>query len=66
MKKLLFVLSLAFSGMVYGQCVEGDCVNGKGKFVMGKDTYIGEFKDDEFNGQGIYTYGNGDKYEGGL
>ncbi len=27
-------------------------------------TYIGEFKDGNFNGQGAYTYANGDKYVG--
>ena len=35
------------------------------------DTYVGEFKDDEYNGQGTYTFGpnsewSGDKYVGGY
>ncbi|MDB2454330.1 trypsin-like peptidase domain-containing protein [Planktomarina temperata] len=28
------------------------------------DTYVGEFKDDSFNGQGAYTFASGDKYIG--
>lgn len=26
--------------------------------------YKGEFKEDAYNGQGIYYYSNGDRYEG--
>jgi S1-C subfamily serine protease len=28
------------------------------------DKYVGEFRDDDFNGQGTYTFANGDKYVG--
>ena len=28
------------------------------------DKYVGEFKEDQFNGKGTYTYRNGDKYVG--
>ena len=43
--------------------------NGKGGLTYrnGKwdgDKYVGEFKDDEYHGQGIYTYSSGKKYEG--
>jgi len=54
----------------------------KGEFLNGKqhgagqmnilhpnfkgDKYVGEFKDDKYNGQGTYTSANGDKYVGEL
>ena len=28
------------------------------------DKYVGEFKDDQYHGQGTYTHANGDKYVG--
>lgn len=46
---------------------EGDCKKGKadGKGIAkGKDTYEGEFKKGWPNGHGIYTWSNGNVYEG--
>jgi hypothetical protein len=35
-----------------------------GTFTVAGIKYVGEFKDDKFNGQGTYTFTNGDKYVG--
>ncbi|MDA9206904.1 hypothetical protein N9O41_01060, partial [Crocinitomicaceae bacterium] len=68
MKNILFVLCLGLVGFGYGQCVEGDCENGKGKMEFRKGSYIGEWKDGMQNGQGTYTWVKGrykgDKYVG--
>lgn len=54
------------SGDYSGGCVNG-FANGKGK-AIGRDTYIGNFKQGNKHGNGIYIWGisawNGDKYEG--
>lgn len=30
------------------------------------DVYMGSWKDDKFNGDGIYIFSNGERYEGTL
>ena len=46
----------------YG-CILGDCENGKGKMVWGKDsTYVGDWVNGKRDGQGEMIYKNGDKY----
>ena len=47
-------------------CIEGDCLNGSGKFIYkdGVMTYEGEFSDGLPNGSGKCTYSNGEIYEG--
>ena len=47
-------------------CIEGDCLNGSGKFIYqdGAMTYEGEFNDGLPNGNGKCTYSNGEIYEG--
>jgi hypothetical protein len=74
MKKLLFIIILSISGSItYCQrtgCISGNCTNGYGTFVWGKDTewagdkYVGEFKDGYRNGQGTYYYHDNMQYSG--
>jgi hypothetical protein len=67
MKKLsiLTILLISqFSGALYADCTEGDCVNGQGTLTGDGDQYIGEFKDGKFHGQGTYTYSDGSTRHG--
>ena len=49
----------------YGQCVEGNCENGKGKMVWGVDSsYTGGWVNKKRNGQGTLTHSDGTKYVG--
>ena len=48
----------------YGECIEGDCENGRGTYLVGDDwavksIYIGEFKNGRWDGQGTLII-NGD------
>lgn len=65
---LLFLPLLSFSqeiNYIDGDCVSGNCQNGKGKYVFNNgDTYFGDFVNSKFNGQGKYTYKSGAVYEG--
>ena len=64
MKKLLLIL-LCVPLIGLGQCVSGDCKNGKGTYKLSSgDKYVGEWVDGQFEGQGTYTWDNGDKYVG--
>ena len=79
MRKLLLILlclPLLFSSCSKPEgCVEGNCIDGLGTFIVTEDilqsqvvlyneaiykgklgTYVGEFKDGLFHGQGIFTY----------
>ena len=59
----MILLCLPFIG--YGQCISGDCFNGKGTYTYANgDKYVGKYKDGKQNGQGTYTFANGDKYVG--
>ena len=62
---LIKVITKNFNENDYVECIEGDCINGKGIFD-GKngDKYVGEFKDGKYHGQGIETNRNGAKYVG--
>ena len=35
-----------------------------GTLTLEDDSYVGEFKDDKFHGQGTYTFADGDRYVG--
>ena len=59
---LLTVLTTA--APVMAQCVEGDCVNGKGTKLTRGHIYQGEFKDNHRQGYGIYTFPDGSVYRG--
>jgi SH3-like domain-containing protein len=46
-------------------CVQGDCTNGEGTFVLSDGTrYVGEFRENVRTGRGLMTYPDGTKYEG--
>ena len=77
MRKILTILIAVLSSAVVnpnpllGECLGGNCVNGKGTFIYGPNTkwagdiYSGEYKDDKRHGQGTYTWASGDQYVGG-
>ena len=64
MKKLLLILlCLPFIG--FGQCISGDCENGKGTFTYDNGAkYVGEFKNYKWHGQGTATWSNGTTFTG--
>lgn len=67
MKSLfLFVTVLFnFSGTLNANCIDGDCLNGKGSMVSNNGIrYSGNFKSGIFNGIGKAIYSNGDEYIG--
>lgn len=45
-------------------CLEGNCVNGTGRYSYSTGVYAGHFKDGVPNGEGVYSFANGDRYEG--
>ena len=48
-----------------GECIEGDCENGKGTMTFPDGTkYVGDFKYGVREGQGTYTYSDGGNYTG--
>lgn len=62
---LLFGLLLLLSNAITAQCLEGDCINGKGKFqYQDNTTYEGQFVNRKADGFGICKYANGNIYEG--
>ncbi len=47
------------------QCVSGNCINGKGKVIYQiGDVYEGDFVNSQRQGQGTYTFKNGEVYTG--
>ena len=57
---LLLIFSLVYCNAVFAACIEGSCANGKGIFIMVNGTkYVGEFKDNQMNGQGTLIYTDG-------
>ena len=68
MKKLsLYVfLVLMCCNVGFAECIKGDCNNGYGTFIFedGVNTYVGKFKNGVPNGQGTFTFVNGNKYVG--
>ena len=63
MKKLLLLL-LCVPLIGFGQCISGDCENGYGAYIYDNgDKYVGEFKKEVRNGQGVFIWGKG-KWEG--
>lgn len=67
MKRIaLFMLFLAALGIrLQAQCVQGDCINGRGTYIYPSGAkYVGDFKDGEIHGIGVCYYTDGSKYSG--
>jgi len=66
--RIILIMLVCFLSQQYSiaqKCTNGDCVNGKGRFLFPNgDKYIGEFKSSQPDGRGAYTYANGDVYKG--
>ncbi len=61
----LLLFAAANVGAQDGKCTNGDCENGKGRYILTNgDKYIGEFKNKQPNGRGAYYFANGDIYKG--
>ncbi len=74
MKKYLCVLLLMLNAAImcskhensepaYG-CLEGNCINGIGKYSTQTGVYTGNFKGGVPYGEGTFVFTNGDRYEG--
>ncbi len=62
---LFSVLLLFCSNVGFAKCIEGDCKNGYGTYILADGgKYVGEHKDGKANGLGTNTQANGDKYVG--
>ncbi len=60
---LFFIFCINFS--LNGQCLDGDCKNGKGVYQFPSGSvYTGQFKEGQFHGWGECEYADGDKYVG--
>ena len=58
------IVTLYSSSLIFSQCIEGDCINGKGTFVSGNHKYSGEWEDGKRSGEGTYYFPNGYTYSG--
>ena len=62
---VLGMVLVSLAGVSWGDCVEGDCYNGKGKYTWPSgNVYEGEFEYGQRTGKGKYSYADGDVYEG--
>lgn len=66
MKIKAVLLVFLVSTFCFGQCISGDCVNGKGKYDYGFAVYEGSFKNGKAHGQGTMDYGGGERYVGSF
>ena len=70
MKKNILILSLlllicSFPINTFGECIKGDCKNGKGAFIFPDGSkFVGQYKDGKYDGQGTYTYPDGSQFVG--
>ncbi len=64
---LIVVLSAQHTLNVYAECIEGNCVNGKGTLTSPDGfKYVGEWKNGQPHGRGTMTFPDGEKYVGEL
>lgn len=69
-KRFLFAIFLVFgilfiAGNTPAECVDGDCVNGAGKYIWPDgNEYLGEWENGKPNGKGIFIWPEGDTYVG--
>ena len=62
---VLGLVLVSLAGVSWGDCVEGDCFNGKGKYTLANGSvYEGDFIYGNFNGKGKITWASGNVYEG--
>ena len=62
---ILFFLFFINTFILSAQCVKGNCLDGKGTFLMGGGMkYVGDFVKSQPEGLGILFYDNGDRYVG--
>ncbi|MGW8287947.1 MAG: MORN repeat-containing protein [Desulfobulbales bacterium] len=68
MTKLLHFFCLAlllFPAMAWGECIQGDCINGFGIYIFPEGgQYAGQFSEGKFAGEGSQEYADGKRYEG--
>ena len=68
-KKILLYtfFNLIFCNISLAKCKDGNCKNGFGTFVGFYDSsYVGQFKDGKFHGEGIYTWSDKANIKGNL
>lgn len=59
------ILSMLCPVMSFGQCISGNCMDGRGIYVYPSGAkYIGDFKGGEIHGIGVVYYTDGSKYQG--
>ena len=62
---LLAILCTCASAAMAAQCIEGDCINGRGSIIHEDGRkYTGEFKNGIIDGTGIFHHADGSVYEG--
>lgn len=63
---LIFCSIFFFSNITYSNCVTGNCENGLGTYKIDSFEYIGQFKNNLFNGQGTIIFSDGNTYVGSF
>lgn len=69
LRSFIYILTIVFQFIcysnVFAQCIEGDCINGKGTyFFTSGSKYIGNFLNGEIHGEGTCYYKDGSIYVG--
>jgi len=64
MKKLFSFLLTLGPVLIFGQCLQGDCDNGIGKYKFKNGTYVGQFLNGNLSGKGTFSTRKGYVYNG--